>query len=84
MLGVGIRALSSFHIPNLVFPNKHELTPGRTKRELPFGDLFHLLLPTHEQKIIIEQSNSNSIEIDFFFTSAVTWKTFHSLLRLSS
>lgn len=78
-LGFGRRVLLSFHIPNLAFSNTHELilTPDLTKRELHFGDLlFHLLLPTHEEKMTLQQSNSNSIKMDFFLSAQLARKLY--------
>lgn len=78
-LGFGRRVLLSFHNPNLAFSISCELilTPDRTKRELHFGDLlFHLLLPTHEKKMILQQGNSNSIKMDFFLSAQLARKLY--------
>lgn len=71
-LGFGRRVLLHFHIPNLAFSNTYELTltPDHTKRELHFGDLlFHLLLPTPEKKMILQQDNSNGMKMGFFLSA---------------
>jgi len=72
-LGFGIRVLLSFRIQILTFQiclSRYQLAPDCTKRELPFGDLlFHLLLPAHEQKMVLEQRNSDSIKNGFLFAS---------------
>lgn len=60
----------------------YQLAPDHTKRELPFGDLlFHLLLPIYEQKMILEQSNSDSIKMDFFLTAQLARKLYISYWR---